>query len=169
MDEIFDNFIAAKRHLTNVLQLGSHPTLGRRRFRQNLGEADDRRQRIAQLAGCNRHGFSQGAESLRLDRLLRSLWAKATDENSEEQIPASRTALAIVDRWIKLNGLDAPSEHVIYNPSQKELEAWVMHMTEQVVGSTPEERDIIEAEYSEVYAEQQQVMDEMDEEDDDER
>lgn len=107
--------------------------------------------------------------SRRLDRLLRGLWKKATDETSEEQIPASRTALAIVDRWIKLNGLDAPSEHIIYNPSQRELEAWVMHMTQQVVGSTPEERDIIEAEYTEVYAEQQQAMDEMDEEDDDER
>ena len=105
--------------------------------------------------------------SRRLDRLLRGLWPKATDETSEEQIPASRTALAIIDRWIKLNGLDAPSEHIIYNPSQKELEAWVMHMTQQVVGSTPEERDIIEAEYSEVYAEQEGVIDAM--EDDDER
>lgn len=104
----------------------------------------------------------------RLDRLLRGLWTKATDEESEFQIPATRTALAIVDRWIKLKGLDAPSEHIIYNPSQRELEAWVMSMTQQVVGSTPEERDIISAEYEEVYAEQQEIVDAM-EEDDDER
>jgi hypothetical protein len=103
--------------------------------------------------------------SRRLERLLRGLWKKSTDEESEDQIPAARTALAIIDRHIKLNGLDAPSEHIIYNPGQKEIEAWVMKMTQQVVGSTPEERDIIEAEYAEVYEEQQEIVDAMEEED----
>lgn len=86
--------------------------------------------------------------SRRIERLLRGLWAKATDETSEEQIPASRTALALIDRHIKLNGLDAPSEHIIYNPGVREIEDWVKEMTVTVLDATPEERDIIEAEYA---------------------
>jgi hypothetical protein len=89
--------------------------------------------------------------SRRLERILRGLWKKSTDETSEEHIPAARTALAIIDRHIKLNGLDAPSEHVIYNPGMREIEEWVRGMTEKIVGATPDERDIITAEYTEVY------------------
>lgn len=89
--------------------------------------------------------------SRRLERILRGLWSKSTDENSEEHIPAARTALAVIDRHIKLNGLDAPSEHIVYNPAPREIEEWVRKMTHNIVGSTPEERDIIEAEYTEVY------------------
>lgn len=89
--------------------------------------------------------------SRRLERLLRALWPKATDENSEEQIPASRTALALIDRHIKLNGLDAPSEHIIYNPGSREIDEWVREMTSHLMDATPEERDIIEGEVLDVY------------------
>lgn len=84
--------------------------------------------------------------SRRLDRLLRGIWKKATDEGNPEQLSAARTALALVDRHIRLWGADAPSEMVIYSPSTGELEAWIAKMARQVRAGLPEELDIIESE-----------------------
>lgn len=61
----------------------------------------------------------------RLMGLLRPLYAKATDMDDPEQIPASRAALAVVDRHAKLMGLDAPTEVVVHNPTTTEIDAWV--------------------------------------------
>lgn len=84
--------------------------------------------------------------SRRLERLLRSIWSKATDEENPEQLSAARTALAIVDRHIRLNGSDAPSEMVVYAPSAGELDAWVARMAKQLRSGLPEEVDIIDGE-----------------------
>lgn len=84
--------------------------------------------------------------SRRLERLLRAIWAKATDETNPEQLSAARTALALVDRHIRLWGTDAPSEMVIYSPTAGEMEAWVARMAQQVRAGLPEEVDIIESE-----------------------
>lgn len=84
--------------------------------------------------------------SRRLERLLRGLWKKATDEEHPEHLSATRTALALVDRHIRLWGLDAPSEMVVYSPTAGEMEAWVASMVQRVKGSLPEEVDIIEGE-----------------------
>jgi hypothetical protein len=83
--------------------------------------------------------------SRRLERLLRAIWKKATDEESPEQLSAARTALALVDRHIRLWGSDAPSEMVIYSPAKGEMEAWIESMVKRVRQGLPEEADIIDA------------------------
>lgn len=82
-------------------------------------------------------------EARRLERLLRSLWAKATDDKDESHLAYARTALAVIDRHARLYGLDAPQEMVVYTPAASEIEAWVAKMARQVHGEMPEEYDII--------------------------
>jgi hypothetical protein len=86
-------------------------------------------------------------EARRLERLLRSLWHKATDEKNDEHLAAVRTAIAVIDRHARLYGLDAPQEMVVYTPAATELEAWVSKMAKQVRGELPQETDIVSAEY----------------------
>lgn len=85
-------------------------------------------------------------ESRRLERLLRSLWNKATNEDHEEHLAAIRTAVALIDRHSRLNGLDQPSEMIVYTPAQEEIQRWVAMVTEQTRGQLPEEEDILEGE-----------------------
>lgn len=85
-------------------------------------------------------------EGRRLERLLRGLWHKATDEESDEQLAAARTALAVIDRHAKLYGLDAPTVHAIYSPTQTEMEQWLAGIAAQVREGQPEEYDIIAGE-----------------------
>jgi hypothetical protein len=85
-------------------------------------------------------------EGRRLERLLRGLWKKATDEEGEEQLAAARTALAVIDRHAKLYGLDAPTVHAIYSPTQTEMEQWLAGVAEQVRADQPDEYDIIQGE-----------------------
>lgn len=95
----------------------------------------------------------------RLERLLRSTWAQATTESvqikdpvtgqtvdvpNEQHLPYVRTALALVDRIIRLDGLDAPTEAIIYNPSNREVEMWIQSMVERNRGDLPQEYDVIE-------------------------
>lgn len=85
-------------------------------------------------------------EGRRLERLLRGLWGKATNERHPEQLAATRTALAIIDRHAKLYGLDAPTQMVVHSPTAGEIEAWVAQMAAQVSTGMPKEKDIIEGE-----------------------
>lgn len=85
-------------------------------------------------------------EGRRLERLLRGLWAKATDDRHPDQIAAARTALAVIDRHSRLYGLDAPTQMVVHSPTAGEIEAWVAQMAAQVSQGMPEEKDIIEGE-----------------------
>jgi len=85
-------------------------------------------------------------EGRRLERLLRSLWKKATDEEGEEQLAAARTALAVIDRHAKLYGLDAPTVHAVYSPTATEMEQWLAGVAERVREGQPEEYDIIQGE-----------------------
>lgn len=87
-------------------------------------------------------------EARRLERLLRSLWSRATDDTDEQHLSYARTALAVIDRHSRLYGLDAPQEMIVYNPSGMEIEAWVSKMARQVHGEMPEEYDIIKGEIS---------------------
>ena len=80
----------------------------------------------------------------RLERLLRGVWRKATDEKDPEQITAVRTCLAIIDRHARLYGLDAPAQIEVYTPAQAEIEAWVTQVTSSL--NVVEEADIIEGE-----------------------
>ena len=85
-------------------------------------------------------------EGRRLERLLRGLWHKATDEENDEQLSAARTALAVIDRHAKLYGLDAPVVHAVYSPTQTEMEQWLSGIAAQVRQGQPEEYDIIQGE-----------------------
>lgn len=64
-------------------------------------------------------------EGARIERLLRSVWGKATSPNDPEHLNAVRVALTIIDRHARLYGLDAPQEVVVYNPTTAEIDQWV--------------------------------------------
>ena len=80
-------------------------------------------------------------ESTRLERLLRSLWQKAIDPETPEHLSYVKTALSIIDRRIRLFGLDAPTEIAIHTPTQAEIDAWVA----QVSSSAHEALAVLEA------------------------
>lgn len=69
--------------------------------------------------------------SERLLELLRSVWPRATDPDDAEHLPAQRVALALVDRHIRLHGLDRPTEIILHTPTANELERWVSAVTAQ--------------------------------------
>ena len=85
----------------------------------------------------------------RLDRLLRAVMDKALDEDNAEQMVAHQRALAVVDRHIKLYGLDAPSEHIVHTPTASEIDKWVAEAVRYKHGEI-EEDDIFDADYEEV-------------------
>lgn len=87
----------------------------------------------------------RGLANQRLERLLRSVWAKAVDPNSSEHLAAVGKAKELIDRHIRLYGLDAPSEMVVHNPDSSEIEAWVMSVLAKG-GQEVEEDDVLEAE-----------------------
>lgn len=62
----------------------------------------------------------------RLERLLRARWKDATaEEPTETSLASHDRALRTIDRWIRLNGLDAPTEVVVHSPTQEQIEAFV--------------------------------------------
>lgn len=81
----------------------------------------------------------------RLERLLRSVWSKAINENSPEQMVAVTKAREIIAQHTKLYGLDAPTEITVTSPSQDELEKWVAEVTRSTIPQL-EEADIFDAE-----------------------
>lgn len=64
-------------------------------------------------------------ENQRLLTLLGPVMNRAMNQNDPEHLAAARAALAIVDRRIRLLGLDAPVQIAVHTPSAAELEAWV--------------------------------------------
>jgi hypothetical protein len=81
----------------------------------------------------------------RLDRLLRSVWATAIDPDAPDRMVAVTKAREIIADHRKLFGLDAPTEIVVHNPTQAELEAWVARVTSVTSVAVPE-YDILDAE-----------------------
>jgi hypothetical protein len=73
-------------------------------------------------------------EAGRLERLLRGVWGKANDPNHAEHLPAIKVALALIDRHIRLYGLDAPAQVVVHNPTVAEIDAWVAQVMAVQVG-----------------------------------
>lgn len=84
----------------------------------------------------------------RLERMLRGVWSKAIDPDNPEHLLAVDKARLIIDRHAKLYGLDAPTEVVVTNPAQQELEQWV---SEVIKSKAPQldEADIFDAEWTE--------------------
>lgn len=102
---------------------------------------------LAATAGDEDRAKMRLLESKRLERLLRSVWSRATDPSDAEHLPYVRAALALIDRHARLYGLDAPTQMVVYSPAQSEIEAWVAGMSRQVVAGLPLEADIISGDY----------------------
>ena len=63
--------------------------------------------------------------SLRLDRLLRSVWPKAVDPDNPEHLLAVTKAREVISTFTKLHGLDAPSEVIVHSPTADAIEQWV--------------------------------------------
>jgi hypothetical protein len=83
--------------------------------------------------------------NMQLEACIKSVYRKATNPESDEHLPAVRTLITVLDRRAKLNGLDAPTEVLVHNPTQTELDQWVAMMVEQSMPNI-EEGDIIEGE-----------------------
>jgi len=69
-------------------------------------------------------------EGERILKLLKPVWVKATNARDPEHLAAVKVALALIDRRIRLFGLDAPQEVIVYNPSAAEIDEWVAKMIE---------------------------------------
>jgi hypothetical protein len=78
-----------------------------------------------QLASENDREKLRSLANARLNRLLRGVWSKAIDPDNPEHLLAATKARELIADHRKLYGLDAPTEVVVHNPTQNELEAWV--------------------------------------------
>lgn len=88
--------------------------------------------------------------SLTLDRFLKAVTPKAIDPNHPEQLAAVRAALAIVDRYSKLNGLDAPVEVNVNMPGSDEFQRFVELAALGAGMEVPIEADVFDFEDAEV-------------------
>lgn len=77
-----------------------------------------------ELTSADRAQLRQVA-SLRLDRLLRSVWPKAVDPENPEHLLAVTKAREVIASFTKLHGLDAPSEVIVHSPTADAIEQWV--------------------------------------------
>lgn len=64
----------------------------------------------------------------RIERLLKSVWPKAMDSGNVEHLAAVKVARELVDRHVRLFGLDAPAEVVVHAPTASEIDQWVSRM-----------------------------------------
>jgi hypothetical protein len=83
-----------------------------------------------------------------LNALMKSVAPIALDNKHPEHLPYLRAAVTIVDRQIKLNGLDAPTRLEVSTPGAAEFEA-VLEAATKALGGGPVEADIFEMEQAE--------------------
>lgn len=83
---------------------------------------------LSSHSGAQDRDMLRAEESERLLSLLRPVMERATDPHDPEHLAAVKTAVAVIDRRIRLLGLDAPTQLAIHTPSTQELEAWVTQM-----------------------------------------
>lgn len=81
----------------------------------------------------------------RLERLLRSVWPKANDPSHPEHLPAVREARALIDRHIRLYGLDQMPDVIIHTPGDDELLRWVSEVL-SYTATKVEEANVVDAE-----------------------
>lgn len=84
--------------------------------------------------------------SLRLEGLLKAVIDKATNPQHPDQLGFHRAALSVVDRWVKLHGLDAPQRVALITPASEEFERVVSLMMSASPVRTAAEADIFELE-----------------------
>lgn len=76
--------------------------------------------------------------NMALDQALQSVSGKALDPQCDEHLTALRTMMTILDRRAKLNGLDAPTELVVHNPTETEIDQWVAMQVESAMPGVEE-------------------------------
>ena len=102
-----------------------------------LNNTQEAKELITAALADEQHTNPQDKQNLRTEEetrilaLLRNVWEKASDPEHPEHITATRTALALIDRHAKLLGLDAPTEVVVHNPTQSEIDTWVMTVLQE--------------------------------------
>ena len=120
---------------------------------QTLGYSSARHARTAveralAAAGTNPESRDYLREIMRrrMDRLLRSVMPKATNPNDPNHLAYSARALAIIDRQIRLDGLDAPTQVAISTPDAARVEAYISQVL-ALAGAqgAAEEADILDA------------------------
>ena len=111
----------------------AHPALARQAVEKALSTSVSDEDRKAQRA----------IASARIEALLRSVWRRANDPSDADHLGYMRGALALIDRYAKLWGLDAPIEVVSYTPSQMEYQAALDSIVGRFMDTLPQEADII--------------------------
>lgn len=79
--------------------------------------------------------------SLTLERMMRSIMPKAVDPNHPEQLAAVRTTVSILDRYSKLNGLDAPIQVDVNMPDDEQFQKFIQLAAVGAGLAVPEEGD----------------------------
>lgn len=105
---------------------GNHALVATERALEKEMRTPESQEQLRQLAGA------------RLERLLRSVWARAINPEDPDHLAAVNTAKGLVDRHAKLYGLDAPTQYVVTSPTQQELEAWVTRVSSASIPELPE-------------------------------
>lgn len=81
----------------------------------------------------------------RLNAMIGSGWKRANNPDDPDHLAYQRLMLAIMDRQAKLYGLDAPSESIVYTPSQAEINEHVARVRNLVVVEAGDvEADVLE-------------------------
>lgn len=83
----------------------------------------------------------------RLERLLKSVMARAVNPNDPDHLAYNARALAIIDREARLHGIDAPTQAIVHTPDSERVEkviGQVLALARTQMGEA--EQDIIEAE-----------------------
>lgn len=85
---------------------------------------------------------------LRYEGLLAAVYPLATDNTDEGFFQAQRQAGWLIDRIAVLDGLNAPTRHVVYSPQATEFEETMKRVLEASGVTEPHEGDIFELEAS---------------------
>lgn len=85
-------------------------------------------------------------ESARLDRLLASVWTRATNPNNPEQLQYNRRASEIIEQHTRLHGLNAPSVLAVINPDAEKFSQVLDELKRATEGDVDPEGDIFELE-----------------------
>lgn len=101
---------------------------------------------LASSVGDDDREMMRAIESRRLEKVLRSMMKRATDEEDPEQLSAAKVALMFIDRHIKLQGLDAPQVMAVYSPSAVEMQEWLEQASRQIRPTTPQEAQVVDGE-----------------------
>lgn len=99
---------------------------------------------LANSVGDDDLGQMREIESRRLEKVLRAVMKRATNDKDPEQLNAAKVTLMVIDRHIKLRGLDTPTPMVVYNPSTIEMQEWIEQMSQQIRQPTPQEAEIVD-------------------------